>query len=84
MISFYFFLIVKIDRTKLLGVGSFAKVYAGNFHGVSVAVKEIKIERDYVDPSFYERKASNRYAKLNHENVLKTFQIVLSSDENYW
>ena len=83
MISLYLFLIVKIDRTKLLGEGSFAKVYAGNFHGVSVAVKESQIGIDF-DPSFYKRKASNRYAKLNHENVLKTFQIVLSSDENYW
>ena len=80
---FIYFLIVKIDRTKLLGEGSFAKVYAGNFHGVSVAVKESQIGIDF-DPSFYKRKASNRYAKLNHENVLKTFQIVLSSDENYW
>jgi hypothetical protein len=80
---FIYFLIVKIVRTKLLGEGSFAKVYAGNFHGVSVAVKESQIGIDF-DPSFYKRKASNRYAKLNHENVLKTFQIVLSSDENYW
>ena len=64
MISFYFFLIVKIDRTKLLGVGSFAKVYAGNFHGVSVAVKEI-------ERSLAEEKERKEHSKLDHVNVVK-------------
>ena len=70
---------IEIDRNKLLGTGTFAKVYQGTYkddEGVihDVAVKRIELEK----------KILNREAKLqiqfNNPNVLKMYIVETDID----
>jgi serine/threonine protein kinase len=68
--------LIKIDRSKILGSGSYGIVFEGTWNGKKVAVKRVQIAN--TESSKPEEEALQ---KLDHPNVIKLFDV--QSDEDF-
>ncbi len=67
--------LIKIDRNKILGTGSYGIVFEGTWNGKKVAVKRVQIAN--TESSKLEEEALQ---KLDHPNVIKLFHVQSNED----
>lgn len=70
--------LIEYDREKLLGQGTFGKVYHGEYAGIEVAVKKVLI---YRSKSFLTEEEALK--KIDHPNVIKLFHCESDLDFRY-
>jgi serine/threonine protein kinase len=73
-----------IDRQKVLGMGNYGSVFEGIWGGIKVAVKRIVIENVARDKTTKTEREGNALNKLDHENVIKLFDVEENIDFKYF
>jgi serine/threonine protein kinase len=73
-----------IKDKKYFGKGAFSKIYKGynKYTNAIVAIKQIKVE-DINKLKIYVKREIDLHSKLNHENIVKVYDIVFDEFNNY-
>lgn len=73
-----------IKDKKYFGKGAFSKIYKGynKYTNSIVAIKQIKVE-DINKLKIYVKREIDLHSKLNHENIVKVYDIIFDEFNNY-